>query len=116
MVPDGVHVTSFHQLADTIVREWGVVPNYEFPSVWRPLEQALLEADLPERWQVGTLIVDQGQDFSETRRDAVLRLLKAYGRVIWLEDTLQNLNGHTPVTLEGGVMLNASPNYRSWTS
>jgi hypothetical protein len=113
LLPEGVHVTSFHQLADTIVREWGVMPDYGKPDVWRQLEQALLEADLPDRWQFDTLIVDEGQDFSDTWRDAVLRLLKPAGRAIWLEDPLQNLYGRAPVALDGWVTLNAHANYRS---
>jgi hypothetical protein len=113
LLPDEVHVSSFHQLADTIVREWGVVPDYGKPNVWRQLEQALLEADLPERWRFDTLIVDEGQDFSDTWRDAVLRMLKPEGRAIWLEDPLQNLYGRTPVALDGWVTLNAHTNYRS---
>jgi hypothetical protein len=104
---------SFHQLADTLVREWGVVPAYDKPDVWRQLEQALLEAELPAHWTFDTLIVDEGQDFSDTWRDAVLRLVKPEGRAIWLEDPLQNLYGRAPVALDGWVTLNSHTNYRS---
>jgi hypothetical protein len=113
LMPEGVQAMSFHQLADTVVREWGVVPNYASPDVWRQLENALLEAAPSERWTFDVVIVDEGQDFSDAWRDAVLRLLRPEGRAIWLEDPMQNLYGRTPVQLEGWVTLNAHTNYRS---
>lgn len=113
LMPEGVQAMSFHQLADTVVREWGVVPNYASSDVWRQLENALLEAAPSERWTFDVVIVDEGQDFSDIWRDAVLRLLRPEGRAIWLEDPMQNLYGRTPVQLEGWVTLNAHTNYRS---
>lgn len=113
LMPEGVKAMSFHQLADTVVREWGVVPNYDSPHVWRQLEQALLEANLPQHWRFDVVIIDEGQDFSDTWRDAVLRMLESDGRAIWLEDPMQNLYGRPPVPLDGWVTLNAHTNYRS---
>lgn len=66
LMPEDVHAMSFHQLADTVVRERGVVPNYASSDVWRQLEQALLEAAPSERWTFDVVIVDEGQDFSDT--------------------------------------------------
>jgi hypothetical protein len=113
LMPEGVQAMSFHQLADTVVREWGVVPNYASSDVWRQLEQALLEAAPSERWTFDVVIVDEGQDFSDTWRDAALRLLRPDGRAIWLEDPMQNLYGRAPVQLDGWVTLHAHTNYRS---
>jgi hypothetical protein len=113
LLPAEVHVSSFHQLADAIVREWGVVPDYGRTDVWRQLEQALLETALPPHWQFDTLIVDEGQDFSAGWRDAVLRLLKPDGRAVWLEDPLQNLYGRPAAAPDGWVTLHAHSNYRS---
>ena len=113
LMPDGVQAMSFHQLADTVVREWGVVPGYGNPGIWRQLEQALLEANLPERWRFDVVVIDEGQDFSDAWRDAVLRMLRPEGRAIWLEDPMQNLYGRPPVTLGGWVTLSAHTNYRS---
>lgn len=113
LMPEGVQAMSFHQLADTVVREWGVAPNYDSPDVWRQLEQALLEAAPSARWTFDVVIVDEGQDFSDTWRDAVLRLLRPEGRAIWLEDPMQNLYRRVPVQLDGWVTLNAHTNYRS---
>jgi superfamily I DNA and RNA helicase len=59
------------------------------------------------------LIIDEGQDFAESWRDAMLRLLHPEGRALWLEDPMQNLYGRAPVPLPGWVTLRSQANYRS---
>jgi hypothetical protein len=113
LVPEGVEVATFHLLADRFVREQGIVPNYADAGVWRHLEEHLLHAPLPEHWRYDVIVIDEGQDFTENWRDAVLRLLRPDGRAIWLEDPMQNLYGRPSVPLDGWVTLHANTNYRS---
>lgn len=113
LLPAGGVVASFHQLCDQFARDIGVTPDYRDPTVWQRLEQTLAAHALPAAWQFDLLIVDEGQDFSEPWRDALLRLLKPEGRALWLEDPLQNLYGRDPVSLPGWVTLHAWSNFRS---
>ncbi len=113
LMPDGGRVASFHQLCDSFARESGETPDYANPQVWQQLEHALATAPLPPGWHYDLLIVDEGQDFSEAWRDALLRLLKPDGRALWLEDPMQNLYARDPVPLPGWVRLKSSANYRS---
>lgn len=113
LLPAGGRVANFHQLCDRFARDTGLSPDYADPAVWRRLEQHLADAPLPAGWQCDVLIVDEGQDFSEAWRDALLRLLKPSGRAIWLEDPMQNLYLREPVPLPGWVGLHAHGNVRS---
>lgn len=113
ILPPGGRVATYHQLADSLLREQGTPPDYRDPGVWKVLEQALLQADIPEAFRFDAVIVDEGQDFSEEWRDGVLRLLKPGGRAVWLEDPLQNLYGRAPVALDGWVTLRSGANFRS---
>ena len=113
LLPEGGVVASFHQLCDRFARDSGITPDYRDPAVWRSLEQALADSPLPAEWQFDLLIVDEGQDFSEGWRDALLRLLKSSGRALWLEDPMQNLYGRNAVSLPGWVGLHAWSNFRS---
>lgn len=113
LVTAGGRVANYHQLCDLFARDTGCSPDYADPSVWQQLETHLAEAELPDDWRVDVLIVDEGQDFSERWRDALLRLLQDGGRALWLEDPLQNLYARAPVSLPGWVTLHADSNFRS---
>ena len=113
IVPAGGRVASFHQLCDSFAREKGWLPDYQEPDIWKKLEQHLATADIPPEWQFDTLIIDEGQDFSASWRDALLRLLKPDGRAIWLEDPMQNLYGRETVPLPGWISLRSATNYRN---
>jgi hypothetical protein len=77
------------------------------------MEKAFDSAPLPASWMHDVLIIDEGQDFAESWRDAMLRLLHPEGRALWLEDPMQNLYGRAPVPLPGWVTLHSQSNYRS---
>ena len=113
LMPEAVEVTSFHLLADRFAREHGVVPDYNDAGIWRLLEEQLLYGSVPEHWRYDVIVIDEGQDFTPHWRDAVLRLLHAQGRAVWLEDPMQNLYDRRPVALDGWVTLRANTNYRS---
>ncbi len=113
LVPAGGRVATFHMLSDAFLRFQGQTPNYAAPDVWRDIERQMATAELPEAWRHDVLIVDEGQDFSVAWRDILLRMLKADGRAIWLEDPNQNLYGREVVPLPGWVTLHSDTNYRS---
>ncbi len=113
LLPSGGQVASFHQLCDSVARATGLQPDYSDPAMWGALEEHLGSTALDEEWQFDTLIVDEGQDFSERWRDALLRMLRPEGRALWLEDPMQNLYGREPVALPGWVSLRSNANYRS---
>ncbi len=113
LVPAGGLVASFHQLCDSFARATGVPPDYSDPQMWKKLETHLASSELTDDWRFDALIIDEGQDFSESWRDALLRMLRPEGRALWLEDPMQNLYGRDPVALPGWVTLRANANYRS---
>ena len=113
LLPSGGRIGSFHQLCDQFSREVGLVPDYHNPQVWQQLEHCFATADVPLNWKFDTLIVDEGQDFSDAWRDTLLRLLKPEGRALWLEDPMQNLYNKHPVELTNWVSLHALTNYRN---
>ncbi|MEK0427947.1 MAG: hypothetical protein RL001_474 [Pseudomonadota bacterium] len=113
LLPSGGQVASFHQLCDSFARATGMTPDYRDQTMWQALEEHLGSAALTEEWRFDTLIVDEGQDFSERWRDALLRMLNPEGRALWMEDPMQNLYGRAPVTLPAWVTLRSNANYRS---
>ncbi len=113
LLPSGGQVASFHQLCDSVARATGLQPDYTDPSAWQRLEAHLANTELSDDWRVDTLIVDEGQDFSEQWRDALLRMLAPEGRALWLEDPMQNLYGRAPLEMPGWVTLRSGANYRS---
>lgn len=113
LVPDGGRVASFHQLCDSFARACGLQPDYARPDAWQTLEAHLASAPLDDEWLFDVLIIDEGQDFSETWRDMLLRMLRPEGRALWLEDPMQNLYARDAVPLPGWVTLRSNANYRS---
>ncbi|MCK0510218.1 ATP-binding domain-containing protein [Aromatoleum buckelii] len=113
IAPSGGVVATYHQLCDRVLRAHGKVPDFSQPDAFERLEQAFRELEPGEDWRFDELIVDEGQDFRDAWRDALLRLLRPGGRAWWLEDPLQNLYGRTEVALPGWVRITSERNYRS---
>ncbi|MCS6766253.1 MAG: ATP-binding domain-containing protein [Candidatus Protistobacter heckmanni] len=113
MAAGGGRIATFHMLGDAFAREQGIALDYGDAQVWKKMETVLAEHPLPPAWVHDVLIVDEGQDFSEPWRDALLRLLKPEGKAVWLEDPMQNLYDKAPVALPGWPVLRAPSNYRS---
>lgn len=116
IAPPGGEVATFHQLCDRRLRAADRPPNFAAPGAFRRMEAdfaALVTAAPDPAWRFDELIVDEGQDFAEGWRDALLALLAANGRAWWLEDPLQNLYGRPPVPLPGWVRMSADTNYRT---
>lgn len=106
-------VANFHMLCDAYGRELGLTPDYSHPDSWKNIEHVFDHTPIAATWQHDVVIIDEGQDFSEHWRDAVLKLVRAPGRVLWLEDPMQNLYGKAPVALPDWVTVRANTNYRS---
>lgn len=113
LAPPGGEVATYHQLCDRVVRANGGRPDFSQPDAFARLETAFRELEPGDDWRFDELIVDEGQDFRENWRDALLRLLRPAGRAWWLEDPMQNLYGRAPVALPGWVRLTSGRNYRS---
>jgi hypothetical protein len=113
IVAPGGWVGTFHMLCDQRLRQHGQVPDFSRPDIYTRMEADI--ATLPDEpaWQFDSLIIDEGQDFTDAWRDLALRHAKSNARLIWLEDPLQNLYARAPVELPGWVRLHARGNYRS---
>jgi superfamily I DNA and RNA helicase len=104
---------TFHMLCERIVRAGGETPDFSAPDAFARLEARAAQLEAGDGLRFDTVIVDEGQDFSEAWRDLVLRLAAPAARLLWLEDPLQNLYGRPPLPLPGWVGLRAVANYRS---
>jgi hypothetical protein len=116
LVPAGGEVATYHQLCDRRIRDSGRRPAFGAPGAFRRMEAdfATLVSTQPDpAWLFDELIIDEGQDFTDSWRDSLLAVLKPGGRAWWLEDPLQNLYGRPPVALPGWVQLTADTNYRT---
>ncbi len=113
IAPSGGWVGTLHMLCDQRVRETGVAPDFTRKNAFEDLVAQARALPVTDDWRFDTVIVDEGQDFSEEWRDLVLSHAKADTRQFWLEDPMQNLYGRDPVPLPGWVAMKATGNYRS---
>ena len=116
LAPPGGEVATYHQLCDRVLRSAGRPPRFGAPGAFRRMEadfSALLAQGGEHLEQFDALIIDEGQDFTDSWRDSLLALLKPDGQAWWLEDPLQNLYGRPVVALPGWVGLTADTNYRT---
>jgi hypothetical protein len=113
VAPAAAEVVSFHQLCDRRLRAAGQQVDYGRPGVFADMEARFAGLDVDAAAQVDELIVDEGQDFQPSWKDALLRLLRPGARAWWLEDPMQRLYDRAPVELPGWVVLRAETNYRS---
>lgn len=113
IAPPGGWAGTLHMLCDQRLRAAGEQTDFSRPDAFERLVARAAELPDSAEWLFDSVIVDEGQDFSEAWRDVALRLLKPGGRAFWLEDPLQNLYGRPPLALPGWVMMHARGNYRS---
>jgi superfamily I DNA and RNA helicase len=100
-------------LCDQRVRHAGETPDFTQPDAFDRLFRRAAELPLGNSFLFDTVIVDEGQDFSEKWRDFILRHARPESRMLWLEDPMQNLYGRPAVALPDWVTLHARSNYRS---
>ena len=113
IAPRGGMACTFHTLCEALLRAHGLAHDYTQPGAFEALVARTQDLTVPETLLFDTVIVDEGQDWSESWRDRVLRHARADARLLWLEDPLQNLYGRPPVALPGWVGLRSQANYRS---
>lgn len=113
IAPPGAEVCTFHTLCQRLIREAGGQVNFAVPDAFERLEREAANLPVPPAWQFDTVVVDEGQDFSQAWRDQVMRHARADSRVIWLEDPMQALYARPSAQLPGWVTLRAHSNYRS---
>lgn len=113
IAPKGGWAGTLHMLCDQRLRAAGEVPDFSRADAFEWLAARAAELPMGEDWRFDTVIVDEGQDFTEAWRDLALKHLRPGGRSLWLEDPMQNLYGRPPVALPGWVVLRARGNYRS---
>lgn len=113
IVPGGGLVCTFHQLCDQRVRHAGETPDFTQADAFDYLLKRANELPIGQQFLFDTVIIDEGQDFSEKWRDFLLRHARPDARLLWLEDPMQNLYGRPAVSLPGWVTLRAQSNYRS---
>lgn len=113
IAPAGGWAGTFHMLCDQRLREAGVRPDFAAPDAFEALVQQAAALPAADAWRFDTVIVDEGQDFTEAWRDQALALAAPDARLLWLEDPLQNLYGRAPADLPGWVTLKARGNCRS---
>jgi hypothetical protein len=113
IAPAGGWAGTFHMLCDQRLREAGFTPDFSAPGAFETLVQQAASLPAADAWRFDTVIVDEGQDFTEPWRDQALALAASNARLLWLEDPLQNLYGRAPTDLPGWVTLKARGNCRS---
>ncbi|MDX5362961.1 MAG: ATP-dependent helicase [Pseudazoarcus pumilus] len=111
IAPSSAEVTTYHQLCARLLSAAGQPPDFATHDTFARMERDFAALPVTPRWD--ELIVDEGQDFAEDWRDALLRLLTPEGRAWWLEDPMQNLYERPEVALPGWVRLTSGRNFRS---
>jgi hypothetical protein len=111
--PPGGMACTYHTLCEAVLRAHAQTHDFTQPGAFEALETGAEQLVVPESLLFDTVIIDEGQDWSERWRDRVFRHARSDARLLWLEDPLQNLYGRPPVALPGWVGLRSQDNYRS---
>lgn len=93
----------------------GLQPDYSHTDnqFFEALEAQVNALPVPDDWLCDLLVIDEGQDMPQRSLDALRRFLRPGGRLVWLEDSEQQLYGHAPVTLGQTVALRLDDCFRS---
>jgi hypothetical protein len=113
IAPAGGLVCTFHQLCDQRIRHVGETPDFTQANAFDHLFKRAAELPIGNPFLFDTVIVDEGQDFSEKWRDFIFRHARPDARLLWLEDPMQNLYGRPTIPLPDWVTMHARTNYRS---
>jgi hypothetical protein len=116
VVPVGGLVTTFHALCRAVVDPDGRRYDYAHmaPASWAALVADATAGPVGEAFRFDTLIVDEAQDMEAGWAAWLLTLVGPMGRLIWLDDPMQNIYGRErPLLGDGFVTLHARTNYRS---
>lgn len=113
IAPRGGMACTFHTLCEAVLRAQEQSHDFMQTDAFEALVAHAEQLPVPKGLLFDTVIIDEGQDWSERWRDQVFRHARADARLFWLEDPLQNLYGRPPVALPGWVGLRSQANYRS---
>ena len=112
IAPDGGLIATFHAFCQQRLRAAGQTPDFSRPDAFDRLIADAARLPVDEAYRFDTVIVDEGQDFSEEWRDLAFRHAREEARLIWLEDPMQNLYARPPVPLPGWVGIRSFANFR----
>lgn len=113
IAPPGGEIMTFHGLCQQLLREAGQPLPAPGPGRFEALEAQALALTPSLKPRYDTLVVDEGQDFSQPWCDLLLKLAQPNARVLWLDDPLQALYPRPPAVLPGWPLLRAQTNHRS---
>jgi hypothetical protein len=125
IAPAGGEIMTFHGWCQHLLRQAGQPLPAPGPGRFEALEaqaqtwiQAQVVAQVVAPPRPGgpgydTIIIDEGQDFSQTWGDLVLSLARPQARVLWLDDPMQALYPRPPAELPAWPVLRARTNHRS---
>ncbi len=116
VAPAGGLVTTFHALCRVIVDPGGEHHNFaQMDSAsWAALVADAMARSGDAKYRFDSLIVDEAQDMEAGWVPWLLTLVRPEGRLLWLDDPLQNIYGRDPAPLgDHFVALHARTNYRS---
>lgn len=113
IAPAGGEVMTFHGLCQQLLREAGQPLPAPGPGRFEALEARALALMPALKPRYDTLVIDEGQDFSQSWCDLLLCLAQPTARVLWLDDPMQALYPRAPAALPGWPVLRAQTNHRS---
>ncbi len=112
IAPEGGLIATFHAFCQQRLRAAGEAPDFSRPDAFDRLIADAARLPVDDAYRFDTVIVDEGQDFSEEWRDLAFRHATPAARLLWLEDPMQNLYARPPVPLPGWVGLRSFANFR----
>jgi hypothetical protein len=111
--PNPKSCMTFHELARFVAESQGQTFDFEDKGVYKQMADYFLSHHDGLKNQLDLLVVDEGQDFFPEWGLALLEMVKADGRIIWLEDSSQRIYNRPSVEPKGWVKLSSPNNYRS---
>lgn len=111
--PEPNNCMTFHELADLLAKQNGLQINFQEEGIFSKLANYLVENISSLSNQLDVLVVDEGQDFEKSWGDALIKMVKNNGRIIWLEDASQDLYGRWNTDWSNWVKITSPINYRS---
>jgi superfamily I DNA and RNA helicase len=112
--PEPNNCMTFHELAKLLAKQNGLKIDFKEEGIFKKLEDFFITNISQLENQLDVLVVDEGQDFEESWANALLKMVKPKGRIIWLEDESQRLYDRDGVKWgEQWVKISSPMNYRS---
>jgi hypothetical protein len=112
--PEPNNCMTFHELAKLLAKQNGLIIDFKEVGIFKKLEDYFIANISQLENQLDVLVVDEGQDFEESWANALLKMVKPEGRIIWLEDESQRLYDRDRLDWgEEWVKISSPMNYRS---